>query len=92
MLLASTRWCEKKFLSSADKNEEITFKDGKFDGLYTSWYDDGKKSSEGTYKDMKENGLWDSWYENGQKKYEKTYRDGELISEEQWNEDGSVKE
>ena len=35
-------------------------------------------------------GLHTEWYEDGQKMYEGTYKDGELISEEQWNEDGSV--
>ena len=33
-----------------------------------------------------------SLYENGQKKWEGTYKDGKLISEKNWNKDGSVKE
>jgi antitoxin component YwqK of YwqJK toxin-antitoxin module len=34
------------------------FKDGKLDGLMTSWQDNGQKLSEGTYKDGKEDGLF----------------------------------
>jgi len=77
---------------NGQKQYEGTFKDGKEDGLYTWWYRNGQKKFERTYKDGKEDGLWTHWYENGQKKSEGTYKDGELISEEQWNEDGSVKE
>jgi antitoxin component YwqK of YwqJK toxin-antitoxin module len=71
---------------------EATYKDLKLNGLCTWWHDNGQKSSEGTYKDMKRDDVHTSWYESGQKKSEGTYKDGELISEEQWNEDGSVKE
>jgi antitoxin component YwqK of YwqJK toxin-antitoxin module len=53
-----------------------SLKDGKEDGLWTSWYENGQKSEEGTYKDGKEDGLWTSWYENGQKSEEGTYKDG----------------
>ena len=35
-------------------------------------------------------GLLTAWYENGQKWYEETYKDGELISKEFWDEDGSI--
>ena len=37
-------------------------------------------------------GVHTKWYENEQKEWERTFKDGELISEEQWNEDGSVME
>ena len=81
-----TSWYE-----NGQKKSEGTYKDGKEDGLQTDWYRNGEKKSEGTYKDGKEDGLWTWWYENGQKELEKIFKDGELISEEQWNEDGSVK-
>ena len=35
------------------KKREITYKDGKEDGLYTRWYENGQKDWEGTYKDGK---------------------------------------
>ena len=62
-------------------------------GAYTSWDEDGNVQYEGTYL---RNGKWEgkdfNWYENGQKRNETTYKDGELISKEEWNRDGSVKE
>ena len=62
-------------------------------GLWTTWSPDGKDSSEFIYKSGKRwNGLETIWYENGQKMSEETFKDGEVISEEYWNEDGSVNE
>jgi len=66
-------------------------KNGKKDGLWTSWYENGQKESEETFKDGKRDGLWTWWYENGQKKEEVTFKDGEMISGKKWNKDGSVK-
>ena len=55
-------------------------------------YKDGSRKSIGTLKGGRVNGLWTIWYENGQKKGEGTFKDGKLISEKEWNEDGSIKE
>ena len=63
-------------------------KDGKPDGLWTSWHEKGQKESEGIFKDGKPDGLWTSWYENGQKRHEMTYKDGKMISEKWWNSKG----
>ncbi len=52
----------------------------------------GKAEFEGSYKNGKREGKWTEWYKNGLKEYECTYKDGELISEKEWNEDGSIKE
>ena len=51
-----------------------------------------KKVEEGTYKDGKLDGLYTSWYENGQKQIEVTFKDGELISEQCWDEDGNERD
>ena len=83
----NTDWYE-----NGQKNFRGTYKDDKEDGLITSWYENGQKEEEGTWKDGKEDGLFTEWYENGQKKYEGTIKDDELISKNEWNEDGSVKE
>ena len=40
---------------------------------------------------MKEEGLETDWYKNGQKREETTYKDGKEISEQEWNDDGSLK-
>ena len=66
-----------------------TIKDGKKDGLWTWWYENGEKKNEGTFKDGQENGLHRWWYENGQKSKEGTYKDGkqvELVTS--WYENG----
>ncbi|MFL2480368.1 MAG: PDZ domain-containing protein [Verrucomicrobiales bacterium] len=68
------------------KDKEGNFKDGKMDGLYEEWYDNGKrevwykdghKEEEINYKNGKMDGLWVEWYENGQKAEEGNYKDGE---------------
>jgi len=64
------------------------FKDGKPDGLWTKWHENGQKEIEGTYKDGNEDGLWTFWLEYGQKSGEQNYKDGELISQKWWNNKG----
>ncbi len=75
-----------------EKEFEGSYKDGKKDGVWITWYENGQKSDEGTWKDGERDGLRTGWYENGQKWYEGTYKDGKLISFKMWNEDGSVEE
>jgi len=86
------RNCEVEFYEDGRlKSVRNKNKDGQQDGLQTSWYSNGQKEIEGTFKDGKWDGLWTSWYENGQKKGEGIFKDGKLISNNLWNEDGSVK-
>ena len=84
----NTTWYE-----NGQKRTEITYKDGKEDGLSTWWYqyENGQKRWEGTYKDGKKEGLFTNWYENGQKSDEYTFKGDSLISQKNWNEDGSVR-
>ena len=83
---------DRGYYENGQKSYEGTIKDGKPDGLFTSWYENGQKEEEGIFKDKEQDGLWTSWYKNGQKKDERTYKDGKVISKKEWNEDGSVKE
>ena len=53
-----------------------SLKDGKPDGLFTEWYENGQKKGKGISKDGKPDGLFSEWYENGQKRKEVTYKDG----------------
>ena len=55
-------------------------KDGKLDGLWTDWHENGQKEGERTFKDGKRDGLVTTWHEDGQKEEERTYKDGELVS------------
>ena len=75
------------------KKEEGSLKDGKMiSKTEWEWYSNGQKKFEGISKDGKRNGLWTNWDENGKKLKEETYTDGELISQECWDEDGNEKE
>ena len=65
-------------------------KNGKKDGLWTGWDDNGQKRSKGTYKDGKMNGLWTLWYDNGQKMYNGTFKNGELLSYIAYLENGTI--
>ena len=71
---------------------EGQYKNGKEDGLFTGWYENGKKKWEETYKYGEYDGLETKWYKNGKKKSEQTWKDGKFISKKEWNEDGSIKE
>jgi antitoxin component YwqK of YwqJK toxin-antitoxin module len=61
---------------NGQKEEEVTYKDGKPDGKWIRWYENGQKIREGTYKDEEFDGKWTEWYENGQKAAEGTLKDG----------------
>ena len=65
-------------------------KNGKKDGLWTGWDDNGQKKSEGTFKDGKWDGLWTLWYDNGQKMYDGTFKNGELLSYIAYLENGTI--
>ena len=58
------------------KASERNFKDGKFDGLETVWWNYGKKASERNFKNGKKEGLHVVWHKNGQKEAEVNYKDG----------------
>ena len=78
---------------SGKKEIEANYKDGKPDGLLSSWYEDGQKKLEGNYKDGKLDGLVVQWHENGQKESEGNYKDGKRHGTwVDYNEDGTVDE
>ena len=74
---------------NGQKRLEVTYKDGKLEGLSLWWHENGQKKSEATYKDGKLEGLVTEWYENGQKETEATYKDGKLVSETKWDKEGN---
>ena len=74
---------------NGQKEREATYKDGKQEGLATTWYVNGQKWSEATYKDGKVEGLMTGWYDTGQKAIEATYKDGKKVSETKWDEEGN---
>ena len=65
---------------------------GNSDGLYTKWFENGKKQSEITYKDGEIDGLFTVWYENGRKKSENTWVYGKMDGlQTDWYENGNKK-
>jgi antitoxin component YwqK of YwqJK toxin-antitoxin module len=81
-----TQWYEN---GKGQKRLEKTFKDGRENGYWASWDENGLKMEEGNYKNAKEDGNWTFWYANGQKKRDGTFKNGEMISIECWDEDGN---
>ena len=68
---------------------EVTYKDGKPEGLSTSWHENGQKKVEATFKDGEFEGLRTEWHENGQKASELTYKDGKRVSLTKWDKEGN---
>ena len=82
----------KDYYENGQLQEEGHYKEGKYEGLWIRYFDNGILSIKGNYKDDKQDGFWKSYYDNGQLKYEWNYKEGELISQECWDEDGNEKE
>ena len=61
---------------NGQKKWEVTYKNGKRDGLMTQWRENGQKKWEVTHKAGKVEGLWTWWHANGQKARDTTYKDG----------------
>jgi antitoxin component YwqK of YwqJK toxin-antitoxin module len=66
-------------------------KDGKREGLWKSWYEDGSPWSETTFKEGKKNGKTTTWYGNNNKRYEGFYaNDIEAGRWTFWAENGKI--
>ena len=57
--------------------EPGSFKDGKRDGPWVHYHDNGQLRYKGTYKDGKRDGPWVWYYDNGQLWSKGAYKDGE---------------
>ena len=55
---------DKEWYENGQKKSEVTFKDGKINGLVTYWYENGEKKSEGTYKNGRKISVKE-WNEDG---------------------------
>lgn len=66
-------------------------KNGKRDGLWKSWYEDGLPWSETTFVSGKKNGKTTTWYANEKKRYEGFYtNDVESGKWTFWDENGKI--
>ena len=59
-------------------------KNGKKDGKWTNWYENGQKKSEENYKDGKGDGKQYEWFKNGQIRHEDNYKDGKRDGKWTW--------
>ena len=65
------------FYSGGQKKVEGSYKYGKLEGLFISWFENGQKECETNYlKGEKQDGLSICWFENGQKSSERNFKDG----------------
>ena len=55
-------------------------KDGKRDGLFETYHENGQLQAKGNLKDDKRDGLSEEYYENGQLKLKENYKNGILIN------------
>ena len=70
---------------------EGSYRNGKVDGLWTVWYDNGQKQSITSYEEGIKEGLSTSWYTNGQKSKEGKFREGrEYGIWTEWYENGQM--
>jgi antitoxin component YwqK of YwqJK toxin-antitoxin module len=67
---------------------QVTYKNGKQEGLSTGWYENGWKKWGSNWKAGERNGRTIRWYENGQKSLEENYKDGKLVSAVAWKRNG----
>jgi len=65
---------------------------GKWDGKYTEWFDNGNKKHEGFYKDGQPEGMHTTWYDNGQICNTTPYKSGKITGKYvEWYNDGKKK-
>ena len=68
------------------KKREVFIKNGKLEGVATTWDIDGNKIIEESYVDGKREGLYKSWYKTGERKKEGLYRYGKKFGDfKYWN-------
>ncbi len=58
-----------------------SLRDGKWDGPFESYHDNGQLRRRGTYKDGKRDGPFEEYYDNGQLYEKGSYKDGEPCGE-----------
>ena len=69
---------------------EGSYKNGKQDGKWTYWWENGQKGAEETYKNGEFDGKSTSWHENGQKMMEGNWKNGKPWDGKQilWHQNG----
>jgi antitoxin component YwqK of YwqJK toxin-antitoxin module len=83
------------YYENGQKENEGIFKNGKREGFWTEWYENGQQKIVTNYKTRKngkEDGHWTGWYENGQKMEEGNFKNGKREGFwTYWDENGQKK-
>jgi hypothetical protein len=61
-----------------------------YDGLFKTYFKNGRPMQEGTYDDNRKRGLWKTYYENGQQKQEIFYEKDKALHKQHWDESGKA--
>ena len=69
------------FYKNGNKNEEISFVNGRYNGQNISFYKNGQKLREAHYRQGILDGSFSAWYFNGYKKIKTTYKKGEIAGD-----------
>ena len=82
---------KKEYWGNGKLQSETHYKNGKKEGLMTTWYETGEKKYETHYKNRKREGLATWWYRNGNKETERHFKNGiENGVRKEWDEDGTL--
>jgi antitoxin component YwqK of YwqJK toxin-antitoxin module len=57
--------------------QQWTFRNGKADGVYLSYHDNGELASKGTYKNGERDGLWVTYHTSGRLLIKETLKEGQ---------------
>ena len=80
-----------KYCRDGKVTDLVNYKDGKKNGLFRRWQENGQLWIEQNYKDGLRDGLQRDWYDNGQLWYEKNYKEGKKDGLHRgWHEDGQL--
>ena len=76
------KFTEVPFTGNITGKEKGSFKNGKQEGSWITYWDNGQLSSKGDFKNGEWEGSWVKYYKNGQldKRYTGTYKNGVRIS------------
>jgi antitoxin component YwqK of YwqJK toxin-antitoxin module len=71
---------------------KVNLKNGRFDGKFIRWWENGQKHQEKNYKDGILDGKWTDWWADGSTYFEKNYKDGKKDGKWiEWHKNGQIK-
>jgi hypothetical protein len=66
--------------AARERRQVCLYRDGKAEGVFTSWHPGGKRWVEGAFHEGQKAGLWNQWNKEGIRVADGTYRDGLLTA------------